>query len=117
MSDQALVVIPSFDPVLSLVTDSVHSQHTRRAYRAALTGFLLWCQTSGPRVPYHQPRSPDWLEWTAEGGLPFGIAMATCLSGVRVRRLIWFWYRGDSRSSCTPPCIIRFPVPLWLPWL
>jgi len=50
MSDQALVVIPSFDPVLSLVTDSVHSQHTRRAYRAALTGFLLWCQTSGPRV-------------------------------------------------------------------
>ena len=59
----------------------------------------------------------DWLEWTAEGGLPFGIAMATCLSGVRVRRLIWFWYRGDSRSSCTPPCIIRFPVPLWLPWL
>ena len=48
MSDQALVVMPSFGPVLSLVTDSVRSQHTRRAYRAALTDFLLWCQTSGP---------------------------------------------------------------------
>ena len=48
MSDQALVVIPSFAPVLALVTDSVRSPHTQRAYRSALTDFLLWCQTSGP---------------------------------------------------------------------
>jgi site-specific recombinase XerD len=48
MSDQALVVIPSFAPVLSLVTDSVRSPHTKRAYRSAITDFLLWCQTSGP---------------------------------------------------------------------
>ena len=48
MSDQALVVMPSFGPVLSLVTDSVHSQHTRRAYRSAVTDFLLWCHSAGP---------------------------------------------------------------------
>jgi len=48
MADQALVVIPSFGPALSLVADSVRSQHTKRAYRSALTEFLLWCQTSGP---------------------------------------------------------------------
>lgn len=48
MSDQALVVIPSFGPVLSLVTDSVRSQHTQRAYRSAVTEFLAWCQTWGP---------------------------------------------------------------------
>ena len=48
MSDQALVVMPSFAPVLSLVTDSVRSPHTRRAYRSALTEFLLWCHAAGP---------------------------------------------------------------------
>ena len=48
MSDQALIVAPSFRPVLSLVTDSVRSQHTKRAYQSALTDFLLWCQASGP---------------------------------------------------------------------
>ena len=48
MPDQALIVIPSFGPVLSLVADSVRSPHTKRAYRSALTDFLIWCQTSGP---------------------------------------------------------------------
>lgn len=48
MSDQALVVIPSFGPVRSLVTDSVRSPHTKRAYRAALKDFLFWCQTASP---------------------------------------------------------------------
>jgi site-specific recombinase XerD len=48
MSDQALVIIPSFSPVLALVADSVRSQHTKRAYCKALADFLLWCQTSGP---------------------------------------------------------------------
>jgi integrase/recombinase XerD len=47
MSDLVPVVIPSFAPVLALVTDSVRSPHTKRAYGAAVTGFLLWCQTSG----------------------------------------------------------------------
>jgi site-specific recombinase XerD len=40
------VVIPSFEPLLQLVTDGLHSQHSKRAYRAALTEFLFWCQAS-----------------------------------------------------------------------
>jgi len=47
MSDLVPAVIPSFAPVLALVTDSVRSPHTKRAYGAAVTGFLLWCQASG----------------------------------------------------------------------
>jgi len=37
----------SYEPVLSLVTDGVPSPHTKRAYRAALSDFLRWCQTAG----------------------------------------------------------------------
>jgi site-specific recombinase XerD len=40
------IVSDSWNPVLSLVMDSVHSPHTKRAYRAAITDFLLWCQGS-----------------------------------------------------------------------
>ena len=47
MTETALVVIPSFTPALSLVADSVRSPHSKRAYRAALTDFLGWRQTSG----------------------------------------------------------------------
>lgn len=47
--------------LLSLVTDSVHSPHTNRAYRSALIDFLLWCQKSGPaafsKVPVQQYRA------------------------------------------------------------
>jgi site-specific recombinase XerD len=46
MADLVPDVIPSFEPVLTLVTDGVHSPHTKRAYRAALTEFLLWCRAS-----------------------------------------------------------------------
>jgi site-specific recombinase XerD len=48
MSDLVPLIIPSLNPVLSLVTDSVRSPHTKRAYRSAITLFLLWCQTAGP---------------------------------------------------------------------
>ena len=47
MAETALVAIPSFTPALSLVTGSVRSPHSKRAYRAALTDFLGWCRTSG----------------------------------------------------------------------
>ena len=43
-----VAAIPSVGPVLSLVTDSVRSHHTKRAYRSALTLFLLWCRTADP---------------------------------------------------------------------
>ena len=46
MTDLVPIVSVSGNPVLSLVTDSVHSPHTKRAYRAAITDFLLWCQGS-----------------------------------------------------------------------
>ncbi len=36
--------------MLSLVTNSVASPHTRRAYRAAITDFLFWCRAGGSPV-------------------------------------------------------------------
>jgi site-specific recombinase XerC len=39
-------VTPPFDLLLGLVSDSARSPHTKRAYRAAITDFLLWCQSS-----------------------------------------------------------------------
>jgi integrase len=50
MADLVPAVIPSLDPVLSLVTNSVASPHTRRAYRAAITDFLFWCRAGGSPV-------------------------------------------------------------------
>ena len=50
MADLVPAVTPSLDPVLSLVTDSVASPHTRRAYRAAISGFLFWCRAGGSGV-------------------------------------------------------------------
>jgi len=47
MADLAPALIPACDPVLALVTDSVRSPHSKRAYRAALTDFLHWCRSSG----------------------------------------------------------------------
>jgi len=47
MADLAPALIPAWDPVLALVTDSVRSPHSKRAYRAALTDFLSWCRSSG----------------------------------------------------------------------
>jgi site-specific recombinase XerD len=47
MVDLTPVLISFRNPLLSLVTDSVRSERTKRAYRAAITDFLLWCQASG----------------------------------------------------------------------
>jgi len=47
MADQvALALAPSAASVIALVTDSVRSPHSKRAYQAAVTGFLVWCQAS-----------------------------------------------------------------------
>ena len=47
MTDLLPAAVPSLQPILELATDSVASPHTKRAYRAALTAFLLWCQSTG----------------------------------------------------------------------
>jgi len=46
MADLAPMVVPSLSSLLSLVTDSLHSPHSQRAYRAALNEYLCWCQTA-----------------------------------------------------------------------
>ncbi len=40
----------SIQPIISLVTDAVTSQHTKRAYGRALTDFIAWYQQSGQDV-------------------------------------------------------------------
>ena len=46
-AELTLARTPAAAPMLALVTDSVRSPHSKRAYRAAVAGFLLWCQASG----------------------------------------------------------------------
>ena len=41
------VVVPASTLVIALVTDSVTSPHTKRAYRMATADFLAWCRESG----------------------------------------------------------------------
>ena len=43
----ATVTPNQIQPIISLVTNAVTSEHTRRAYGRALTEFLTWFQTSG----------------------------------------------------------------------
>ena len=41
------VLLPSFTVLISLVTNSVRSPHTKRAYQSAIAEFLSWCHSSG----------------------------------------------------------------------
>ena len=43
----ATITATNIQPIISLVTNAVTSEHTRRAYGRALTEFLTWFQTSG----------------------------------------------------------------------
>ena len=43
----ATVTTTNIQPIISLVTNAVTSDHTRRAYGRALTEFLTWFQASG----------------------------------------------------------------------
>jgi len=45
-TEVALALTPAAAPIIALVTDSVRSPHTKRAYQSAVTGFLLWCQAA-----------------------------------------------------------------------
>ena len=45
-------VLPGpFAPIIELVVNSVHSEHSQRAYRRAIEGFIAWYQTQPGRPP------------------------------------------------------------------
>lgn len=47
MDETAIITRSDFDPVISLVLDGLNSEHSKRAYRAALTHFLTWWESQG----------------------------------------------------------------------
>lgn len=47
MDDLALPDVPDLTPLIELVTGTVSSVHTRRAYRRALEDFIGWAHDTG----------------------------------------------------------------------
>jgi site-specific recombinase XerD len=100
-SERAMVTRPL---LLSLVTDSVHSPHTNRAYRSALIDFLLWCQKSGPaafsKVPVQQYRA------TLENRNLFASSIKVRISAIRrlaaEMRTTVCWIRRSRSTSFSP---------------